>query len=358
MKRHGNLFEKIISIENILLAHKNARKGKRHYASVKRFDAHPYHNARKIRAMLKTKEWRPSAYRQMDVVERGKKRGILKVDYMPDRVIHHALMQVIEPILVNTLIKDTYQSIKGRGIHKGVTRIRQWMSDEWATRYALKIDIKKFYPSVDNEILKKMLRKKIKCADTLWLLDSLIDSAKGLPIGNYTSQLLGNFYLSFFDHWVKEEKKIKKYIRYADDMVFFAEDKESLHTLKKEIVSYLDAELNLKLKENHQIFMVRERGLDYLGYRFFCNYILMRKNIAKKFRQVLTAQISSVKEVSSITSYYGWAMWADSYNFLKKHLYPILPQIRRACAIAKVKNPFRDFYFVTKERKMITPTLF
>ena len=141
-------------------------------------------------------------------------------------------------------------------------------------------------------------------------------------------------------------------------MVFFAENKESLHNLKKEIVSYLNAELNLELKENHQIFMVRERGLDYLGHRFFCNYILMRKNIAKKFRQVLTAPVFSIKEVGSITSYYGWAMWADSYNFLKKHLYPILPQIRRACAIAKVKNPFRDFYFVIKERKMITPTLF
>ena len=126
----------------------------------------------------------------------------------------------------------------------------------------------------------------------------------------------------------------------------------------KEIVSYLDAELSLKLKENHQIFMVRERGLDYLGYRFFCNYILMRKNIAKKFRRVLSAPIRSTKEVSSITSYYGSAMWADSYNFFKKYLYPILPQIRRTCALAKVKNPFRSFYFVTKERKMIAPTLF
>lgn len=348
MKRAKNLWEEIISVENILKAHKNARKGKSHYKSVRMVDNRPYHFARNIRRILKNRQWIPTAYTPMTLTERGKEREILKVNYYPDRIIHHAIMQVVQPILEQTFIKDTYQSIKGRGIHAGVLRIRSWLKDEVATRYALKIDIKKYYPSVDNEILKGLLRKKIGCKETLFVLDRLVDSAKGLPIGNYTSQTFGNFYLSYLDHYIKEDLKVKHYIRYADDIVLFSDNKEDLHRHRVAISRYIKEHLNLTMKSNHQIFPTRTRGLDFLGYRFFGNYILLRKSISKKIKRALKREINSLSDVGRVMSYYGWMLWADAYNFARVILLPTFFSISKVAKIQNIKNPVAGIYIVPK----------
>jgi RNA-directed DNA polymerase len=254
MKRYGNLFSKITHKQNILNAHNKAKRGKRDYRAVKYVEENLTSCVNEINEELINKTYKTSKYIIDSRIERGKQREIHKLPYFKDRIVHHAILQVIEPILQETYIKDTYQSIKGRGVHKAKDRIKSFFRDKEGTKYCLKIDIKKYYPSIDNEVLKILLRKKIKCSDTLKLIDEIIDSTKGLPIGNYTSQTFGNYYLSFFDHWIKENKNIKYYIRYADDMIFMLESKEELHKLKNEIEEYLSENLNLKLKENWQYF--------------------------------------------------------------------------------------------------------
>lgn len=156
MKRFGNLFGDICAIDNIELAHKNASKGKLHYSEVKMVNSNPQKYLNEISQMLLTKSYKNSPYEVMTrKTDNGKIREIFKLPYYPDRIIHHAIIQVVEPIWFKTLIRDTYSSIKGRGIHDGVERIKKALIDEENTQYCLKLDIKKFYPSIDNGILKK-----------------------------------------------------------------------------------------------------------------------------------------------------------------------------------------------------------
>jgi retron-type reverse transcriptase len=359
MKRYGNLFHKIVDVKNILAAHNNAKKGKRHYAEVKRFEERPYHYARNIRRSLIEKSYKPSPYVSMHINDRGKPREILKTRYYPDRIIHHALMQVVQPILEETYIKDTYQSITGRGTHKAIERIQSWMGDEVATRYCLKIDIRKFYPSVDNDVLKAMFRKKIKCDETLCLLDDLVDSQKGLPIGNYTSQTLANYYLSFFDHFIKEVLGAKHYVRYADDIVVFSESKEDLHTKLEAMRAYLKT-LKLEIKGNWQIFETRGRGLDFLGYRLFGTYTLLRKKMATKIKRAFLRPLQTLSNISSAMSYLGWIKTANAYNFLRTLLRePFRRSIKNLSKVLHIKNPLRGFVIVPKKiQKNVQLTLF
>lgn len=344
MKRESNLFEKIIHKQNILTAHKNAKRGKSKYAEVIKFEKNLSQSVDNIHNILKNKAYKIADYKVDTRTERGKERIIFKLPYNPDRVIHHALLQVVEPVLAKTYIKDTYQSIKGRGVHKAKDRIKSFLKDKENTKYCLKIDIKKYYPSVDNEILKMLIRRKIKCKETLELIDAIVDSTKGLPIGNYTSQTFGNFYLSYFDHFIKETLKVSYYVRYADDMVFFASSKEELHDIKNKTEAYLRDELRLTLKENWQVFPTRVRGLDFLGFRFFDGFILLRKSIKKAYVK-LVRKINyggvKLKVMQSFMSYWGWLKSTDSYNLIRKTFTKIV-----VMNIKKISS--RRFYVVEK----------
>lgn len=326
MIRYNNLYEKISSIENIKLAHKNARKNKTHYAEVKMIDQNQNKYFKKIQSMFTNQTFKNAKYTKMlKSTENGKIREILKLPYYPDRIIHHCVMNIIEPIWFSTLIRDTYSSIKGRGIHDGVSRIKKALKDEANTKYCLKMDIEKFYPSINNEILKQIIRRKIKDTKLLWLLDEIIDSTSGVPIGNYLSQYFGNLYLSGLDHYAKEVLKIRYYFRYCDDIVILSDNKTNLHSVLKNIEQYT-GKLKLKLKNNYQIFPVDSRGIDFLGYRFFHNYILLRKSIKKKFTlkvkmiKLKHSQMRPIEVVSSIMSYYGWLKHCNSYNLISKHI--------------------------------------
>ena len=145
------------------------------------------------------------------------------------------------------------------------------------------MDIRKFYQSVDHEVLKLIVRRRIKDERLLLLLDGIIDSAPGIPIGNYLSQFFANLYLSYFDHWLKEDKKVRYYYRYADDMVILSSNKSNLHTLKDEIRDYLRDVLKLELKDNWQIFPVGKRGIDFIGYVFYHDHVKMRKKDKEEF---------------------------------------------------------------------------
>lgn len=315
MRRINNLYQQICSLDNLNLADQKARKGKGWQYGVKLHDRNREQNILLLRDMLLNKTYKTSAYTTFKVYE-PKEREVFRLPYFPDRITHHAVMNVLEPIFMAVFTSDTYSCIKGKGIHAAAKGVRKALQDVAGTQYCLKMDIKKFYPSVDHAILKQLLRRKIKDNDLLWLLDGIIDSADGLPIGNYLSQYLANFYLTYFDHWIKEVKRVKYYFRYADDLVFLAPDKASLHQLLSDVRQYLSQNLKLTVKENYQVFPVAARSIDFVGYRFYHTHTLLRKTIKQRFARM----IAKNKNAASVASYYGWAKHANANHLLKKLL--------------------------------------
>lgn len=354
MKRYGNLYSKIWDLDNIKFAHKNARKGKLHYQEVQTINENEEIYALQIQNMLKNKTFKNSEYKVFIKNDNGKEREIYKLPYFPDRIIHHCIMQIIEPIWTKSLISDTYSSIKERGIHKGVKRIKEALKDRENTKYCLKMDVKKFYPSINHTILKSIIRQKIKDVDILWLLDEIIDSTKGVPIGNYLSQYFGNLYLSGLDHWIKEQNHCKYYFRYCDDMVILHSDKKFLSNLCKDIQIYLNKNLKLNLKENYQIFPIETRGLDFLGYQFYHNYTLLRKSIVNRFKQKIKDikeikkehnSLSEINILNSIMSYYGWMKHANCNNLLRVKIdTQICNIINDICIENNLNNPLNKIY--------------
>lgn len=315
MKRINNLYFKICSLENIELADSIARKGKLKQPGVITHDKNRNSNINALQQMLINKTYRNSAYTTFTIFE-PKERLIYRLPYYPDRIVQHAIMNILEPVFVSTFTADTYSCIKGRGIHAAANAVKESLKDFEGTQYCLKLDIKKYYPNIDHDILKQLLRRKFKDADLLNLLDGIIDSAPGLPIGNYLSQYFANFYLSYFDHWIKEQKGVKYYFRYADDIVILASDKPLLHHLLVDIRGYLSNNLKLEVKDNYQVFPVESRGIDFVGYVFRHTHTRLRKSIKKRFAKM----ISTNRNNKSIASYYGWACHANTTNLLNKFL--------------------------------------
>ncbi|MBC8401025.1 MAG: RNA-directed DNA polymerase [Candidatus Marinimicrobia bacterium] len=325
MKRHGYLYGKVCEMENLHLAHKNASRGKMHYTEVKMVDSDPDYYLNLIRKMLVNKTFKNSEYTEYLKTDGPKERLIHKLPYYPDRIIHHAIMQILEPIWFGSLVRDTYSAIKGRGIHDGVKRIQKALKDVGNTRYCLKMDVRKFYPSIDNDILKTIIRRKIKDPDLVWLLDEIINSAQGVPIGNYLSQYFGNIYLSGLDHWMKESLSVQYYFRYCDDFVILSASKIELHALRKSVKTYLNR-LNLNMKNNWQVFPVDSRGIDFLGYRFYHGYTLLRKSIKQNFIVKIKTicktwhKLSHSQIINVVMSYCGWLKYANTRNLRNKYL--------------------------------------
>lgn len=313
MKRISNIFKKICSIENLQLADERARKRKQNSYGVRVHDKNREANLQELSRKMLAGEFKTSQY-SIFTIHEPKEREIYRLPYYPDRIVHHAIMNVLEPIWVSIFIANTYSCIKDRGIHKAVNDVKDALrGDAEGTKYCLKIDIRKFYPSIDHDILKSIVRRKIKDARLLALLDEIIDSADGVPIGNYLSQFFANLYLSYFDHWVKEIAKVKHYFRYADDMVFFGADKEGLHDLLKEINKQMDM-LKLKVKENWQIFPTDARGVDFLGYVFYHDHTMLRKSIKKRmFRKASKVKrLPKGQKHQAMASWIGWLQYCNS----------------------------------------------
>lgn len=321
MKRYGNLFEKIIDINNIKLAHKNAKIGKKDTEIIEEIDKNLSYYCNLIHDMLLNKTYTTSDYEIFMLNDSGKDRQIYKLPYFPDRIIQHAIMQILEPIWKPTLIADTYQAIRGRGVHKCVKKARHVIQDEYKdvdNLYCLQIDVKKFYPSIKNWLLKDVVRNKIKCKDTLWLLDDIIDSCDEVPIGNYISQYLGNLSLSSIDHIMKEECGVKNYFRYCDDIVIIHTDKKVLTTYRDRIRMELICK-DLKMKENFQIYEIcKRRGVDFLGFSIYRNKMLLRRKIANNFKKI--AKTGGLEKVYSMISYYGWLNFCDGRNLWLKYV--------------------------------------
>ncbi|MEG2599933.1 MAG: reverse transcriptase/maturase family protein [Muribaculaceae bacterium] len=325
MKRLNNIFQKIISIDNLRLADERARKGKSNTYGIRLHDKYRDDHINTLHEMLVNKTFSTSTYTTFTIYE-PKERIISRLPYYPDRIVHHAIMNVLEPIWLTLFTRDTYSCIKKRGIHGCMNALQKAMKSR--PKYCLKIDIKKFYPSIDHNILKQIIRRKIKDKDTLWLLDDIIDSSAGVPIGNYLSQYYANLYLSYFDHWIKEDKHIANYYRYADDMVFLSNDKAQLKELLTDIKLYMSSELNLELKQNYQIFPIASnnndihgRGIDYVGYVFYHDELRIRKsikiNMFKRIQHLRKIKIPHKEYVQAICSWTGWFKHCNNNNYNK-----------------------------------------
>lgn len=335
MKRFGNLYPQVYDIENLRRAHLKAKKGKGWYQEVQLLNQDIDKYLRELQHMLKTKSYKTSEYTIFNRIEGRKERTIYKLPYFPDRVAQWALMLVIEPYLIRTFTTDTYSAIPDRGVHLCLRRMRRSLTlDPVGTQYCLKLDIRKYYESIDHDILKSKYARIFKDQDLLWLVYEIIDStegSKGVPIGNYVSQYSGNLYLSAFDHWIKEEKRVKYYYRYMDDIVIFSDSKEHLHHLYREIESYLSETLNVRIKENYQVFPTEARGVDFIGYRMFPNFTLLRKSTAKSYKRKMSHILNKVSngkdmthsEWCSINSYKGWLMHCDGFRLYEKYTKPL-----------------------------------
>ena len=312
MKRLGNLYEKIYELENLNLAEKNARKGKSRQKQVKNFSKSRELNILSIHEVLKNEEYKVSKYSTFTIFDK-KFRDIYVLPYK-DRIIQHAILQVIKPIFDKSFISQTYSCIKNKGIHKALKQLKHYLKDK-SNKYCLFLDIKKYYPNINKTTLKLFFRRKFKDRKLLNLLDSVIDShSKGIPIGSYLSQYFGNFYLTYFDHFLKEVKKVK-YLRYMDNICILHSDKEYLHTLKREIESYLYNILDLELSTS-QIFPINSRGIDFVGYVNYSSHILIRKSIKQNFIKMLKSNPNQ----ESINSYLGWFKHANCVNLTNKYL--------------------------------------
>ncbi len=319
MKRIGNLYDRIYALDNLYLAYDKAKSGKSKTYGVIHFEKGLEDNMLQIQAELKDETYRTSEY-DIFTIHDPKEREIYRLPFR-DRIVQHAIMNILEGIWTSVLISHTYSCIKGKGIHGALRHIRRDLRVQNETEYCLKMDIRKFYPSINHDVMKAIIRKKIKDIRLLRLLDGIIDSAPGVPIGNYLSQFLANLYLSYFDHWLKEAKKVKYYYRYADDLVILAESKEELHQLRQDIQAYLSNNLKLDLKKNYQVFPVESRGLDFIGYVFYHTHILLRKRIKKNFCRCvakLNKKVLSAKEYKiKICSWIGWCKYCNSKNLIK-----------------------------------------
>jgi hypothetical protein len=323
LKRYGNLYSKIVDRENIELAYNKARKGKNWQKKIKRISQDKDYYLDKLQDSLINKTFHTAEYKTKWIYE-PKARLIYILPFYPDRIVQHAIMNVVAPIWDSLMIDDSYSCRTGKGQHAASKRCMQFVK---RNKFCLQCDVSKFYPSIDHEIVFDIIQEKIKDKDLLWLLHDIINSAEGgknAPIGNYTSQWFGNLYMNKVDMRVKHIYKVKDYIRYCDDFLFFSNNKEDLKRIGADISEYMGRDLKLKLSKCN--LFNTSQGVDFLGYRHFPDgKILVRKRTAKRIRRNMKqipylyekGFITAGQALSKVASANGWLKYANSYNFRK-----------------------------------------
>lgn len=304
---------------NLELAYQKARRGKGWQRNVKEFEKDIPGNLKAIHDMLLNRTYTTSVYKIKKVYE-PKERTIYVLPFYPDRIVQHAIMNVLEPIWDSLFIYDSYACRKGKGIHAGSKRTMEFIRKN---KYCLQCDISKFYPSVNHDVLYDIVQRKIKCPDTLWLLHNIIYSYEGesnVPIGNYTSQWFGNLYMNELDQLIKGQHHIKHYLRYCDDFLLFHNDKRVLGTMAEVITDFVGKTLKMRLSKC-SLFPVSQ-GVDFLGYRHFRRHVLLRKSTTKRVKKRLKrlpydlkhGRITAEQFRSSLCSTNGWLKWANTHN--------------------------------------------
>jgi len=320
MKRHGGLFEKIVDPENIELAYQKARKGKNWQESVQRVENNKKEKLAALRQQLLDGSFTTSKY-TVKIIHEPKEREIFILPFYPDRIMQHAIMNIVAPIWDGLFIFDSYACRKGKGQHAGSKRCMQFTRrNAWVCQF----DISKFYPSIPHDRLIEVIWRKIKDKRVLALFRDIIDSIGGdrnVPIGNYTSQWFGNLYMNELDQYVKHRLHVRDYIRYCDDFLIFGNDKEELKRQADKVEAFVSERLQLRLSKKS--LYPTAHGIDFLGYRHFPDgKILVRKETAKRIRKRLKGipwalrhgKITKEQAIGKLASANGWLQHANAHH--------------------------------------------
>ena len=301
MKRYGNLWEQVVDFSNLLQAARNAQRGKRFRPNVLAFNDQLEPQLIKLQHQLHTQTYHPGTYQTFEI-KSPKPRMISAAPYR-DRVVHHAVCAIIAPIFESTFIRDSYANRLNFGSHRALRRFTHFTR---SSRHILQCDIRKYFPSIDHDILKSLLRRKLKCSKTIALLDLLIDSSnpqeprnihfpgddllapldrkRGLPIGNLTSQFFANIYMNGFDHFCKEQLHAPKYLRYVDDFALFSDNAILLTDARPQIEAYLGTHLRLMIHPIKSQQFETRHGANFVGFRILPNQIRVQSKSLKRGR--------------------------------------------------------------------------
>jgi len=337
---YNNLYSKIYDLRNLFFAFKKARKGKTKKPYVKEFEANLRKNLLSLHYELKNQTYQPQPLVNF-IIKDPKTRKISKADFR-DRVIHHAIIRIIEPIFDKRFIYDSCANRKGKGnlfalkrldyFVRKVSRngkINGWFTSNQIRGYCLKADIKHYFQEVNHNILLDIIKRKIKDEKVIWLISRILENgaigggannvlSKGMPLGNLTSQFLANVYLNELDYFVKHKLKVKYYVRYVDDFVILHNSEEQLKIWKLEIDNFLRDRLMLKLHSQKSRVISLSRGIDFVGFRCFWHFKLLRKrNIRKMFLKIEKYKQGEISKEKILESFNGWNAYAKWANTLK-----------------------------------------
>lgn len=336
MKAYGNLYGKVCSLENLSLAFRKARKGKSKKWYVRKFEFNLDNELALLKWELERQTYEPKPLKRF--VIRDPKTRVIHASHFRDRVVHHALCNVLEPIFDRTFIHDSYANRKGKGGLAALDRfdcfkrkvsgngrlVRGAKDNNMVVGYALKADIRHYFPSVDHGILLDIISRKIRDGKVMWLIGRILENndpilPKGMPIGNQTSQFFANVYLNELDHFVKHVLKARFYLRYVDDFVILDRSEARLWQFRKEINGFLKQRLMLELHEEKSQVYPLHKGIALLGFRVFYHYrIPKRRNLLKLEKRM--SNLGRLHEAGDVSaeevakSLDGWMAYAAQGN--------------------------------------------
>ncbi len=334
--RYDNLFEKIIAWENIEWAYRKSLKGVNKYGQdALQFSKNETYNLLKLIDSLEQGTYEFDGYKRFTVYE--PKERIIDAPYHKDKIAQLAIDRVLKGVYQPSFIHDSYACLDNKGTHRAVERVSYFMRKAaWQygqEAFIIKLDIKKFFYSINREILKEIITKKIKCFDTLNLVYKIIDSAEqidplGLPLGNTLSQLFTNVYMDQFDQYCKRILQVKYYVRYADDVIAIVKNKSEAQAILNMMIAFLNEKLDLEISINKTRIFPLEQGVNAYGFKIFKTHRLLRndskkkiKRKAKRLRNTLAeGRISAEKVEQILNSWYGHAMHGSSHNFIQNLL--------------------------------------
>lgn len=337
MKTAKNLYPKIYDFQNLMKAAQLSQRGKRHKNATAFFNMKLENELWRLHSDLKNKTYAPGPYRDFVIFE--PKRRVISAATYRDRVLHHAIYNVLEPVFDPGFIFDSYATRKGKGTHAALQRFKKFSR---SNQYVLKCDIKKYFPNIRHDILMREIKRKIACSDTLGLIEKILGShdvcgkeiaqpasqpasQRGIPIGNLTSQFFANIYLNCFDYFVKEKLGCRHYIRYMDDFVLFSNHKDGLFVWLQKIHDFLNTNLALSLHEHKCKIFKTGADVPFLGLVYCKKHIRIRganivrfKRRMKYFSKGLLEKTVTWQTVhQSVQSWIGHVKHADTYNLRK-----------------------------------------
>lgn len=330
---NSDIYHEIFNLSNLILAWRRARKGKTKKDYVIEYERDLIKNLLGLHDELKSQVYRPKPL-QTFILRDPKTRKISKSDFR-DRVVHHALVRILEPIFDRSFIYDSCANRKGKGTLFAVKRFNFFKGKVTnnlnSEAFCLKADIKHYFQEVDHEILINIIRRKIKDEKAIWLIKQILENnvtkspkGKGMPLGNLTSQFFANVYLHELDYFIKNKLKAKYYIRYVDDFVILHKSKEQLEIWKKDINKFLRNKLKLELHKQKSRVISLSKGIDFVGFRNFYHFRLLRKrnirNMQRKIRFYSKGKISKEKLVEIFQGWNAYAIWADAFKLRLKIL--------------------------------------